>query len=735
MMERILLISWGVWLLLILIAAFRVFGFTIASRAQDRRWRRGAGQRQSVALIVPVRGFDLQSTPRFFDSIFGQSYPDYRVIVCFESWDDPVAVWLGEHLEVGPRNPVWTHPEVDDGLRSVTLVCAGLAENEGQKVHNQLAAFADLTGDDAIIAFADADIACGSDWLTRLVAPINQGTHPLSTTYRWLVPKRPTLPNQLASVINASITTQGGSELTNVLWGGSMAISRRVFDSLNVPALFAGSLNDDLRLSKAARKAGHKIAFVRSLIIPTMVDFTWGGFFEFVKRQYTQVKFFSPILYAGINLVLGVYVLGALSIVAALFYGYFYAWVPVAAAYVIDQFRALARQQVYLSLFPENEIRQKLFAAGWLEHMLTPFWIGLHWLLLASTWTQNKLTWAGIRYRIRAVNKTQILSRPVGEGKLPAGAPGLAMLGALHDRRRGTYTQPGSPVESVEPTSAEIEEPITFTVVDEEAAEVASTAVTTMQPGITAKALSPASTEPLVTLEARVAVAHPGGPSAVIPLTTTIYDRSRRYREVARASDRGASSAIEVALTKTRVQTSPRFPVRAAAEKATPCPAGTVARHPNTAGGPSTALSSVEIMLTRTRLEGAIPPPKHRPAHSPDGVIRTRARAALEKTRVRPAASFPVPAIRPSYSAASTAPTTVSGAAPAVSPGSVTPRVPAAEKSRSLAARRANAGGSGTLWTGPGTPPRSARAAQASRAADNRPAARPGTRRASGRPR
>src|SRR5690606_11701854 len=202
----------------------------------------------------------------------------------------------------------------------------------------------------------------------------------------------------------------------------------------------------DLRLSKAARKAGNRVAFVRSLILPTMVDFTWGDFFEFVKRQYTQVKFFSPILYTGINLVLGFYILGALSIVAALIYGYFYAWIPVAAAYAIDQFRALARQQVYLSLFPEHGIRQKLFAAGWLEHMLTPFWIGLHWLLLASTWTQSKLTWAGIRYRIRSVNRTQILSRPTGREALPAGAPGLAMLGALHDRRRG-----GSPARTRTP--------------------------------------------------------------------------------------------------------------------------------------------------------------------------------------------------------------------------------------------------------------------------------------------
>ena len=143
MIEKSLLAFWGVWLLLILIAAFRVFGFSFARRRQDRRWKDGSGPQKPVALIVPVKGFDLQSTPRFFDAIFGQTYRDYRVIVCFESWDDPVARWLCEHLELDSRHPVWTHPDPTSGLRGITLVCGGIAENEGQKVHNQRAAFRD----------------------------------------------------------------------------------------------------------------------------------------------------------------------------------------------------------------------------------------------------------------------------------------------------------------------------------------------------------------------------------------------------------------------------------------------------------------------------------------------------------------------------------------------------------------------------------------------------------------
>jgi cellulose synthase/poly-beta-1,6-N-acetylglucosamine synthase-like glycosyltransferase len=601
MIEPYLLAFWGVWLLVILIAASRVLGFSMARRAQDRRWKNGVGPQKPVALIVPVKGFDPQSTPRFFDAIFGQTYKDYRVIVCFESWDDPVARWLCEHLELSARHPVWTHPDPTSGLRGITLVCGGIAETEGQKVHNQRAAFADLTPRDAIIAFADADILCGPDWLARLAAPINRATHELSTTYRWLVPKRPTLPNQLACIINASITTQGGAEWSTVLWGGSMALTRELFDELDVPHLLAGSLNDDLRLSKAARATGRKIAFVRSLILPTPIDFTWGTFFEFVRRQYTQVKFFSPILYTGVNFVLGFYVLGAATIVAALVYGYFYAWIPVAAAYVIDQFRTLARQQVYLSLFKENGIRQKLVAAGWLEHMLTPFWMTLHWILLASTWTQSRLTWAGVRYQIDSKSKTRVLHRSATATPLPAGAPGLAMLSALNDLRRGAMPQPhrpvGAPTAPLEPLATDTA-PETI-----ETAEVVATGTAPES----VESVLPAAAEiaPGIEVEAAIYSACEEAPSAILPLTASFHERPERQR--VRASDRGALGAAEFLLGKTRalphrLHATPAPVVAKASER--PTPTGESSRIPLLARR-GRVLTAAERALDKTRLHQA----------------------------------------------------------------------------------------------------------------------------------
>lgn len=567
MIERVLFIVWGVWLLLLFVAACRVFGFLIARRMQDRKWDDGSKDQKPAVIILPVKGFDLHSSPRFFDAILAQEYSNYRVIVCFEAWDDTIAQWLKEQFDLPGNRNIWPHPDPESSLKSVTLVCAGPSKNEGQKVHNQRAAFEHLTKHDEIVVFADADIFCKPDWLAKLTAPINQGTHPLSTTYRWLVPKRPTLPNQLASVINASITTQGGSEATNVLWGGSMAISRRVFDSLDVSKLFEGSLNDDLRLSKAARKAGNRIAFVRSLILPTMIDFNWGSFIEFTKRQYTQVKFFSPILYTGTNIVLGFYVLGLASIIAAIIYGYFLAWVPIAAAYVIDQFRALARQQIYLSLFEENGIRRKLFAASWLEHMLTPFWMTLHWFLLFSTWTQSRITWAGIRYRIYSKSKTKVLKRPAIAERLPAGVPGLALISALHDRH---YTQrvsvKSAPRQEVEKEPSQ-PDPHQQPAKDRNYNEIEEIAA-----AITGDVEIKAATDPELTATAPIAhepVSHPGAPSAVKPLTATCR-RSEQIRKERHTF--GYTPPVEARLKKTRLLLSKRYPVATIDESADAAP-------------------------------------------------------------------------------------------------------------------------------------------------------------------
>lgn len=414
MIEWFFILPWGLWLVEAVASLVNAARYAGLARDEGRVW--GAGlvpeNQQPAAVLVAIKGFDPANTPRFFESLRHQRYRRYRLIFAVECETDPIVPWLRQALGLGAGETVWRPAEAPgEGLQEIRLVVAGHAEGRGQKVHNLIAAFGLLTPEDAVVAFADADIHCRTDWLAWLLAPINAGTNPVSTTYRYLVPRRATLVNHLASVINASVATLGGPSRWSSLWGGSMAIARTDFDALDVPRLFAGSLNDDLRLGRAARRSGRRVAFVRSLLMPSPVDFSWAGFFEFGRRQYYQVRHFAPIFYKVSHLLTWVYLVGFVSAVTlAVTQGSVAALAVLGVVAVCDQVRALCRWRIVSELF-EPEVVGALRPSRWVEHLLTPVWMAIHAGLTTSALFTDRIRWAGIGYRVHAEDRTEVLGR------------------------------------------------------------------------------------------------------------------------------------------------------------------------------------------------------------------------------------------------------------------------------------------------------------------------------------
>ena len=502
MFERFLWVFWALWVFLVLVATLKVVRFRLGLIREKFLWGKGTKNQRPVAVIVPIKGISPHHTPAFFQSLLEQSYSRYRVIVAVETINDPAAEWLLDQFDISLTHPVWLAPESESGITELRLVVAGEARDQGQKVQNQLAAFEHLTPEDEIIAFVDADILCPEDWLARLTAPINQKTHNPATTYRWLVPAKMRLASQFASVMNASVTTQGGSVRENMPWGGSMAITQGAFNKLNVPQLFTGSLNDDLRLGKAAKKAGYSVGYIRNLVRPTEVDFTWGSLFEFARRQYFQVKIFAPILYTCANFIFLFYILGFFSALYLVITGYLFAWVPLILVALLDQWRAVTRESIYRNLFGHDKrTYKKIAATGWVEHFLTPVWMTLHGLIIFSTWFMSKVTWGGIKYQVKGVNKTRVLSRSPSDDlahlvaenlSVPDGGMVVAIEGAaLHTGTPGieesqTYTadpteefavEAGTGLKAVDPT-----EPINVAALKAEAEAEAEEPPPTVDP-------------------------------------------------------------------------------------------------------------------------------------------------------------------------------------------------------------------------------------------------------------
>src|SRR5215510_11796345 len=171
---------------------FSIFGFllfiqsflALIATARFTRYalRRGAARQTryqpKAVVIVPCRGLE-QGFEENVQAILAQDYRDYEVIFVTDSENDPAHGVLARLLKQRRRlsPPTW-------------MVVAGEAKNQGQKVHNLLAALDTLNsiGHVEALVFADSDMRPARNWLTELVAPLGDHRVGATTGYRWYLP-------------------------------------------------------------------------------------------------------------------------------------------------------------------------------------------------------------------------------------------------------------------------------------------------------------------------------------------------------------------------------------------------------------------------------------------------------------------------------------------------------------------------------------------------------------------
>lgn len=347
-----------------------------------------------VALVIAVKGVS-ENFDRFMDFVLGQDYPDYHVIFATESESDPVHAAIRERL-------------AKSSFKKARLIVAGMAEGTGQKVHNQLAAFKELDSSDEIIAFADGDLYGFKNWLSCLALPLNLGQCDFTTGYRWMIPANQKLPNRIISLMGTAIEPLIGPPWRMCLWGGSMAMTRDVFDELKVPENLVGSINDDVRLSDLARQAGKRMKYVRSVAAPSPVDFTWASFFEFGRRQYFQLRVGHKLLWWMALMVPLFYLASFLTCITRLVQGNLLMLIPLIAAVVINIARTRVRRSYLADRFKHGEVDtldEAVKGSWWLDPVIN----FLHLLIILSSACGREIVWAGIRYRVTGPQETEII--------------------------------------------------------------------------------------------------------------------------------------------------------------------------------------------------------------------------------------------------------------------------------------------------------------------------------------
>lgn len=400
------------------VAAAAQFALITWQLWENRRFARSrllrspnVGYRPRVALLAPCKGLDPEVVENL-RPLLRQDYDNYQVTFIVESASDPIC---------GPiRRLMMQHPWVPARLQ-----VAGQATDTGQKVHNLRSATADLPDDVEILAFVDSDARPRADWLRRLVCRLDRREIGAVTGYRWFVPTHRSAAQLLLYSVNASVASGFGPGGHHLVWGGSWAIRREVFEQLGLRSAWRGTLSDDLVATRVLHRSGLRVDFEPACMVVSPIDGGWQQALSFIRRQYVISRFYAPRwwLLALTAATLGVVTFwgGLVALIAGASSGADWTWVPALVCSLFYggavlrgwQRRALAR--VYLP-----DAQPRLAAAAWIDLWTGPL-VGLaHWLSIVSSLVGDQLDWRGVRYRIRRGGGIEIVSR---EHPIPTNPP------------------------------------------------------------------------------------------------------------------------------------------------------------------------------------------------------------------------------------------------------------------------------------------------------------------------
>jgi cellulose synthase/poly-beta-1,6-N-acetylglucosamine synthase-like glycosyltransferase len=368
-----LIIPLVAWLV---VAALSCFGVYITQR---KRPPVKVSETERVVLIVPVRGIS-PHLGELWHGICTQIYRPTRVIFTVESANDPACPAL-RALTGGPP---------------IEIVVAGVATERGQKIQNMLAALGRLEPDDAIVVFADVDIAPTPDWLARLLRDLGGRDLGMTSGYRWLMPTDERWSTAFVCVINSSIAAAPRDSKWTNAWGGSMALRRHTIEALALPTLWEHAVSDDLTISRAVRALGGKVRSPRDALVPAPASYSWKDAVVFARRQYLFTRTHAPALWLVAAAATTIPLVGWATALPLAVTGNEVAIGTIVIAYALDYMRARLRERIPRKLWGiESHARVK-----WLDRWATPAWLALHAAVIWSTLFGRTIRWAGRIYRI-----------------------------------------------------------------------------------------------------------------------------------------------------------------------------------------------------------------------------------------------------------------------------------------------------------------------------------------------
>ena len=240
-------------------------------------------QKTGVAtLILPMTG-RVPNLERLLAALNGQTLPARRLLLAIESEHDPAFDRARSLLP--------------SGQLAIEIVISGPAQSTAQKCWNQMAALRRIDDRDEVIVLLDADILPPPWWLSALVSPLVDDVCDVVTGYRWLIVERPSLWAHLLAAIDRSIAVLPRAPFTCAPWGGTLALSRRALEALELPITLASALADDCSIGQAAVVGNLRILTRRALLVASPLQVGLSQAWQFGRRQYQIAHLYLPQLY------------------------------------------------------------------------------------------------------------------------------------------------------------------------------------------------------------------------------------------------------------------------------------------------------------------------------------------------------------------------------------------------------------------------------------------------------
>ena len=369
-----------------------------------------------VALFAPCKGLDLDLEANL-RALLRQDYDNYEVTFIVENTDDPAYPTI--------RRAMAEHPWVP-----ARVIVAGRATDSGQKVHNLLVATQHVSRRVKYLAFVDSDARPRPQWLRMLVSRLDQPGLGAVTGYRWFTPSRPTVANALVYSMNCDVVSLLTRSSHYLIWGGSWAIRREVFDSIGLRDAWKGTLSDDLVASRLMRQSGLEVRFEPACVVASPLEETLGEALSFIRRQYLVARLytfdwwlFSMVAATFTNLIwignLGVLIWSLLT-------GSPSPWIPIAVSsvlYAVTVYRGALRQELVKTYFPHWEDASRRIRR--FDVWANPLVELAHWIGVASAAVGRHVCWRGIRYHVLPGGQLQKIIRSDGQAEHSSDEPAL----------------------------------------------------------------------------------------------------------------------------------------------------------------------------------------------------------------------------------------------------------------------------------------------------------------------